>query len=233
MSFKIKLAVAISAALIGTTGIASTGALALGQATSSQTLTQTTAPSTPNNFRITGRTGSKLKLDWDWPSGGTGLLHYELAYAGRTVVLGQYYPGTTQDLSGLDLSPGHSYTFSLWAIDEASQRAPAPALLLFETTPPTAPSNLRLETTQNNFPDIVSFTLSNDNAGPIRNYEAFLNGRSYGIIPGTSGSFSVKDQIFIQASRNAPHGAASLQLRAIDTSFNPGPLSAPLTLIFP
>ncbi|HEX6462577.1 MAG TPA: hypothetical protein VFZ58_04935 [Candidatus Saccharimonadales bacterium] len=189
-------------------------------------------PETPAHFRLVKRSGSKLQLNWDWVAGGTGAIHYELSYAGRTLVLQQYYPGYTLDIGHLDLSAGHVYTLNLRAVDEIGNRSAVPAELLFETTPPSSPSNLRQLSTKMGYPDIISFQLSVDAAGPIRGYEVFLNGVSFGIALGVDNEFSLFDQL---ASSYLPHpvGQASLQLRAYDSSLNASQLSEPLTVIFP
>jgi hypothetical protein len=196
------------------------------------TLQAVNAPDTPNNFRIIKRTGSQLQLNWDWVAGGTGAIHYELSYADKTLVLNQYYPGYTLDASDLNLGPGNTYTFSLWAVDELGQRSAVPARLTFETTPPSSPSNLAQLSTKMGYPDLISFKLSTDAAGPIRGYEAFLNGKSFGIVAGTDNEFSLYDQVGT-AYLPVPVGPTALQLRAYDSSFNFSPLSEPLTVIFP
>ena len=235
-----KIATGISIfAICITVGNVSAGASVLAKTprgNAAPTATQTTEPpETPGNFRLEKRTGNQLRLNWDWVAGGVGAIHYEIAYAGKTVIIDHYYPGHTQDVSDIDLTPGHTYIFKLWAVDEVGNRSAVPAQLVFETTPPTPPSNLQLMGMRGNYPDIISFNLSTDNAGQIRNYEAILNGKSLGTIPlaqGTS-TFSLLNQIFVQACRNAPHGSATLQIRAYDTSFNPSQLSTPLTVVFP
>ncbi len=190
------------------------------------------APSTPGSFRFMERTGNQLQLNWDWVSGGVGTIHYELAYAGRTLVLNQYYPGYQLDVSGLDLSPGHSYSLRLWAVDELGVHSATPAQLTFETTPPTPPGGLALLSTRDGYPDMISFAFSSDNAGPIRTYEVFLNGEVWGNIFASSNEFSLY-RLVGEAYKNPPRGPAALQLRALDQSFNPSRLSDPLTVVFP
>jgi hypothetical protein len=195
-------------------------------------------PGTPANFRLESRTGSQLRLNWEW---GSGVTRYELAYAGRTVVLNQYYPGTTQDVSNLDLSPGHTYTFSLRAFDGAGN-ASAPAELAFETTPPQPPSNLQQVNTKriknssgrvDEYPDVISFTPGTDNAGPIRVYEALLDGVSFGRFSGGQTTQFSLFQLVSEFYGSIPCGPTTLQVRAYDSSLNAGPLSAALTVMFP
>jgi hypothetical protein len=200
-------------------------------------------PTTPGQFRLVGRSGPVLRLNWDWVSGGVGAIHYELSYADRTIVLNQYYPGAAQDVSDLDLTPDHGYTLSLRAIDEAGNRSPA-ALLLFETTPPGPPSNLLQLSTRRityndgrheDYPDVISIAPARDNAGPVRYYEAVLDNQSFGPIatePGFEDRFSLF-RLVSEAYLSIPCGPTALRLRAYDSSLNPGPFSAPLTVVFP
>lgn len=231
-----KIAAGMSVLIFILTGNVSVEALTPEQAASvnrsSAALQTTNAPDTPNNFHIVKRVGSQLQLNWDWVAGGTGAIHYELSYADKTLVLNQYYPGYALDVSDLDLGPDNTYTFSLWAVDELGQRSPVPARLIFETTPPSSPSNLTQLSTKMGYPDLISFKLSTDAAGPIRGYEAFLDGKSFGIVAGTDNEFSLFDQVGA-AYLPVPVGPTALQLRAYDSSFNFSPLSEPLTVIFP
>lgn len=237
---KLKLGIkvgALSVAMVLTAGSfgATAGALNSSQAApsgkpgSAQTIG---APETPGNFRIVDRTGSRLRLNWDWVAGGTGAIHYELAYAGRTLVLNQYYPGYWLDVGNLDVSPGHSYTLSLWAVDELGSRSATPAQLVFETTTPSRPSNLMQHSVRDGYPDLISFNFSSDNAGPIRTYEVFLNGEFWGNVSAASSEFSLY-RIVGEAYKNPPRGPAALQLRSLDQSFNTSRLSDPLMVVFP
>jgi hypothetical protein len=228
---RLLIGISILAAFI-LAGNMSTEAFATNTKSTNATTQTVNLPMTPGNFKIIGRTGNQLRLNWDWVAGGVGTLHYELAYGGKTVVINHYYPGHTQDVSDLDLTPGHSYILSLWAVDEVGNRSATPARLTFETTPPTSPSNLKLVSMQGNYPDIVSFNLSTDNNGPTLYYEVLLNGRSFGTIMRTDNQFSLFRQVF-ESYLAPPVGSTTVQLRAFDTSFNSSQLSAPLTVTFP
>jgi hypothetical protein len=198
----------------------------------------TTAPGTPGHFRLENRNGSQLRLNWDW---GSGVIRYELSYADRTVLLNQYYPGHIQDVSDVDLSPGHTYTLSLQAFDEAGN-ASGPAELLFDTTPPQPPNNLQQLSTRRityndgrfaDYPDLISFNPATDNAGPIRAYEALLDGVSFGRITGGQTTQFSLFQLVSEAYISMPCGPTTLHVRAYDTSLNADPLGAPLTVMFP
>jgi hypothetical protein len=194
-------------------------------------------PATPANFRLERRNGAELRFNWDW---GSNAARYDLSYSGRTVVLNQTFPGASVNVSDLDLSPGRAYTFNLRAIDQAGN-ASAAAQLPFETTPPAPPSNLRQASTtritnpdgsHDDYPDIISFDPARDAGGPIRSYEAFVDGRSLGSIGLPSGQFSIF-RTWADSYTSQPCGPTAVQLRAYDSSFNASELSAPLSVSFP
>jgi hypothetical protein len=191
----------------------------------------------PTNFRLERRSGSELRFNWDW---GSNAARYDLSYAGRTIVLNQTFPGTTVNASDIDLSPGHTYTFSLRAIDQGGN-ASAPAQLAFETTPPDAATNLQQVSTTRitnpdgsgvDYPDIISFDPAHDAAGAIRSYEAFVDGRSLGSIGLPAGQFSIF-RTWADTYTSQPCGPTAVQLRAYDSSLNESALSAPLSVLFP
>lgn len=197
----------------------------------------TTAPNTPANFRLESRISNQVRLNWEWLAAD----HYDLAFDGRTVILNQYYPGVTQDVSTLDLSPGRTYTFRLRAFDQAGTPS-APAELVFETTPPSPPSNLRQLSTkritsgdgrQEDYPDLISFTPATDNAGTIRSYEVFLDGVSFGRVGGGQTTQFSLFQLVSEAYISIPCGPTALQMRAYDSSLNASDLSATASITFP
>jgi hypothetical protein len=195
----------------------------------------TTPPPTPSGFAITQRTSSSLNFNWGWTSDNGGYVpRYELSYVDKKILIDHAYPGHTQNITGLDVSPGKAYSFELRAIDHVGNKSLIPARLVFETTPPGQASNLRLASTRQGYPDIITFTAAPDNFGHIASYEIFLNGESLGTTGSPATTFSLFDQVYLIACIEPPSGPATVQLRAIDASFNPSPqLSAPLTVVFP
>jgi len=194
-----------------------------------------TPPPTPSGFTITQRTSSTLSFNWGWTSDNEGYVpRYELSYASNKILIDHAYPGHTQNITGLDVSPGKAYSFELRAIDHAGNKSLTPAQLVFETTPPGQASDLRLTSTRQGYPDIITFTAAPDNSGHIASYEIFLNGESLGTTGSPATTFSLFDQVYLIACIEPPSGPATVQLRAIDASFNPSQqLSAPLTVVFP
>jgi hypothetical protein len=198
----------------------------------------TAAPGTPGNFRISNRSGSVLDLKWEPPSGWSSETGYrfELSYAGKTVRL-SYVAAHRHDFNDLDLSPGRAYTLSLRAVNPANQ-ASAPAELVFETTPPDPPTNLRQLSTvplpSGEYPDQISFSPGGDNSGVVRRYDIILDGRvldHIGLSGGTT-QFSLYRHVF-DSYTSVPCGPTALQLRSEDSSFNVGPPSVTLTVFFP
>jgi hypothetical protein len=202
----------------------------------------TAAAGTISLLTLVSRNGSVLNLGWDWPAWSPGFgptHHYVLSFAGRSVVLNTTGVQTTLDVSHADLTPGHSYTLTLRAIDAAGN-ATQPARLPFETTPPSPPTNLRLVSKTSGYPDSIALTPGTDNGGPIRRYEVVVDGVLFGVASNGTGlvagtKFSLLRAIMDQLGYPIfPCGRTFVQLRAFDQSLNPSPqLSAPLTVFFP
>jgi hypothetical protein len=198
----------------------------------------TTAGAAISWFMLRSRNGSNVQLDWDWPLGGAPTHHYVLSLGSRTVVLNQYYPGTSQDVGHLDLTSGHSYTFTVRAIDD-SGNASTPARLLFETTPPQPATNLRQVSTirfpgrPEVYPDTIAYTPARDNTGTIRHHDVVVDGVVFGSIGGNRGRFSLFYVIQQMLYPVMPCGRTTIQLRAYDPSWNRSRLSVPLTVRFP
>jgi hypothetical protein len=224
--------------IAGATGDASLLAGPVSQSAQTANAPQATgAPGTPTNFRITNRSGSVLDLRWDAPSEWSSETGYrfELSYGGKIVRL-SYITAHREDVD-VDLAPGRSYTLSLRAVNPADQ-ASAPAELVFETTPPDPPTNLRQMSTarlpSGEYPDQISFNAGGDNSGGVRRYEILLDGRlldHIGLSGGTT-QFSLYRHVF-DSYTSIPCGPTALQLRSEDSSFNVGPPSATLTVFFP
>jgi hypothetical protein len=195
----------------------------------------TTPPPTPGGFILTQRSGANLRFGWQWTmDNGSYVPKYQLSYADKVVIVDHYYPSHDQNVADLNLQPGNSYTFELRAIDHAGNRSVTPARFVLETTPPAVATNLQLVSTRGGQPDIIKFTAAADNSGTIGNYEVFLNGESLGTTGNGHTQFSFFDQINYIACIDPPTGPATVQLRAIDSSFNQSQqLSLPLTVVFP
>lgn len=195
----------------------------------------TTPPPTPENLRLTGRQTQpeRLGLFWSATRDDTGgVRRYEVTGPLGSTLTDQWRTWHIEDVSGLDLSPGHSYTFELRAVDAAGNRSLVPATFDFETTPPGVATGLRQVSTRSGYPALIEWTAAPDNAA-IMSYEIFLDGESLGSTGTAAPRVDLFEQIFNVACVPPPSGPATVQVRATDTSLNTGALSAPLTVVFP
>lgn len=193
----------------------------------------TTPPPTPANLQLVGRTPDQLGFVWTTTmDGGSAAPRYEITFPGGRTVVGNYQTWATTPLAGLDLSPGRSYAFELRAIDAAGNRSVTPARFTFETTAPGVATGLRQVSTRAGFPERIGWTAAPDNGG-IQGYDVVLNGEVIGTTGRSVPEVDLFDLIFNIACIDPPSGPATLQVRAVDTSFNSGALSAPVTLQFP
>jgi hypothetical protein len=192
-----------------------------------------TPPPTPANLRLTGRTPQQLGFVWTTTQDDNGAApRYELSFPGGQVLVDGYRTWATAPLAGLDLSPGREYAFELRAIDAAGNRSAVPARFTFETTPPGVATGLRQVSTRAGFPERIEWTAAPDDGG-IQSYDVVLNGEVIGATGTAAPSVDLFELIFNVACIDPPSGPATLQVRAVDASFNSGALSAPLTLQFP
>ena len=214
----------VSSVLAATLGLSALGAASIALA---QPAAAGATPPTPTHLQLAQRTASSVNLTWDWTAGAGA---YELSYGGTTLRLDHTYPSYSGALPGADLSPGHSYDLQVRAIDAAGNRSATPATLVFETTPPAAPTGTRVTgLTASGSADQITWDAAAANGGTIRRYDVFVDGRLAGGTQSTSAS--IYALYAANCWRPAP-GTAQVQIRATDSSLNKGPLSAPLTVVF-
>ncbi|MBB5791750.1 hypothetical protein [Jiangella mangrovi] len=210
------------------------GTLALLLVTSQPAVSaDTTPPPTPENLRLVGRMPDQVGFIWTTTrDGAVNAPRYELSFPGGRVVVDDYRTWATAPLAGLDLSPGREYGFELRAVDASGNRSAVPARFTFETTAPGVATGLRQVSTRAGLPERIVWTAAPDNGG-IQGYDIVLNGEVIGTTGRTVPEVDLFDLVVNIACIDPPSGPATVQVRAIDTSFNTGPLSAPLTLLFP
>lgn len=193
----------------------------------------TTPPSTPTGFKLRDRpTTSTLDFFWDWTDDDTYVAKWQLSYAGRTHILDHAYPGHRVDVSALDLTAGRTYPFELRAIDAGDNVSATPARFTFETTPPTAPTNLRLVSSKDGVPDVIAWDAATDNSGELRDHRIYLNGELFGLTHSGSNQASLVDLLNEGCVPPDP-GPVAVEVQAVDPSLNLGPRSAPITVTFP
>ncbi len=102
------------------------------------TLADTTAPGTPQNFRKTGSTATRVTVAWDPSPASQGVVEYSVRREGRPPVLSTML---SVELSGM--APRTYYTFYVKARDAAnnwSPEAPLNTNTAPDTTPPKKPN---------------------------------------------------------------------------------------------
>ena len=100
-----------------------------------------TPPSTPTNLRVVSTTEDSVTVAWDASTDNSGRIH---AY----VVGGVYHSGTSTTKTITHLVPNWTIQVHAYAIDpsgnESGVAGPISATTKPDTTPPTAPTNLRV-----------------------------------------------------------------------------------------
>jgi chitodextrinase len=147
-----------------------------------ETVRDRTAPGTPPNVRVTNVTASKISVAWDAAADDTGVVEYQVLASPRqrnTISTGP----TSADLIGL--SPQTSYAVSVRARDFGWNFSPWSAPVTgttpasTDTTPPTAPSGLRVGETDGCGEVLMKWTQSTDDQDPQAAilYHVTINGQ--------------------------------------------------------
>ncbi len=186
------------------------------------------APSTPGNLRVTGVTASKVSLAWDASSDNAGIAEYQLSLSpsqGNPI----WTSPTSVDLVGL--SPSTTFAVAIRARDFGYNLSPFTAPVSATTpastdvTPPSAPTDLRVDDADGCGEVGMRWTQSTDDQDPqpaIR-YEVLINGA-----PDPLGQFPIGVGRWI--TYGVVDGANTFVLRAFDGAGNVSAPSAPFTL---
>jgi chitodextrinase len=146
-----------------------------------ETVRDTTAPSPPGNLAVGAVTSSKVSLSWDASTDDSGIIDlYQVIVspASGNVV----FDGATS-ATVVGLAPSTTYTFTVrardagWNFSQPSAAVSATTGASGDTTPPTAPTELRIGHSSS-CEIVVRWTQSTDDQDPqsaIR-YELFDNG---------------------------------------------------------
>src|ERR1051325_3159629 len=178
----------------------------------------------PGDFRVTAKTAYTVALAWDPPAGNSGDFNYYLwgAYnVGPTVIL----PKTATSYTFTGLYPGNTYTFGMYARNDAGQTSSQVNVsgirLPNDTTPPTTAPIVHIAQVGSNYANISWIPAQDD--GPHLSTQIYLNGVFY---------FGVGRGITTAILRSLqPSTTYSLTARAIDFGNNPGPFSNPIALV--
>jgi chitodextrinase len=149
------------------------------------------APSAPTNVHVTSATQASVAFAWDASTDNVGVAHYGLYRDGS---LTGTTTGTTTTYNGLPC--GRSFTFGVNAVDAAGNRSGITTVNAStaacppsdDTTPPSAPGNLR-STGATQTSVSVAWNASSDDVG-VTGYALFRNGTAAGTTTATGATFS-------------------------------------------
>ena len=177
------------------------------------------APTTPSNLVVTGVTETTVSLSWQGSTDNSGKFSYRVnitnlsnsAYNSLATV-----PQTQTTYTAKFLTTNTSYSFSVYAVDESSNRSAnsnsAGAKTLADTTPPTGPVLQATALTPSQVQ--LTWTRSTDNAAPYCcYYDVSMNGaavtQNIYYVPASAGKESVKIRHLKPGSTNSFNVSAS------------------------
>uniref|UniRef100_UPI0035655B2E fibronectin type III domain-containing protein n=1 Tax=Cohnella sp. TaxID=1883426 RepID=UPI0035655B2E len=187
----------------------------------------TTPPTAPGNLRLVSKTSTAVAMRWNASTDASGIEVYD-------IYLNGIYYGYTQDFDNLQftatgLAPNTTYTFTVKAKDKAQNWGPFSNPLTVttdeepgrDTTPPTAPGNLRL-VSKTSTTVTMRWNASTDASG-IEVYDIYRNGVYYGYTQNFS-------NLQFTATGLTPNTNYTFTVKAKDKAQNWGPFSNPLTV---
>jgi chitodextrinase len=148
----------------------------------------TTPPSQPGSFRITGSTATAINLAWNPSTDNVGVAGYRIY---RNGVAGATTTQTSSSVSGL--SCGSAYTFDVDAYDAAGNRSTKASLVgstsaCADTQAPSTPANVSASS-RTATSIALGWSASTDNVGVV-GYGLYRNGALVGTSATTTGIFS-------------------------------------------
>jgi hypothetical protein len=173
-----------------------------------------TPPSTPTNLRVVSTTEDSVTVAWDASTDNSGRIH---AY----VVGGVYHPGNSTTKTISYLVPNWTIQVHAYAIDpsgnESGVAGPISATTKPDTTPPTAPTDLRVTGTTES---TVSLAWNKATDRWSFHYEVLMEGEVVGTVTGvTFGALTFK------VRHVEPGSTTRFAVRARDHGGNVGPES--------
>lgn len=189
----------------------------------------TSAPPIPTNLHVQSLSFTSVTLGWNPSSDDSGWVMYE-AEANALPRSLQRFGSTGPSATIPNLIPGLTYTASVVAVD-GSQNRSAPASIQFTTpvdsSPPTAPGNLRVQTARG-VVDTIAWDAASDQSA-IR----YVLRSSGNFIFGTFGTSVTAFQLLHLDCVVLPGSTHTLTIEAMDAHNNVSARSAPLTVTFP
>ena len=185
----------------------------------------TIKPTAPKNFRVTAVTPFSVSLAWSPSSDNSGKFSYRLwSSAGLNGGgIERYLTKTTTSYNWtLLIHQATTYTFRLWAVDEAGNKSTE--VIVTVTTPPDtiAPSTAPVITVEHVNDTYVKmrWTAAQDD-GPYLYYDVFINGGFY-TSTGTERNITIEQL--------TPETTYTFVVRARDDANNLSPASNPVTV---
>jgi chitodextrinase len=130
----------------------------------------TKAPTKPGNLRLTAKTLTSVSMAWNASTDNSGSFTYRVHLWGDPTVV--TLPRTQTSYTWTGLRPGVQYYFWVEAVDGSGNKSTSDLLVvetLRDTTPPSAPANLDVETVTASQVSL-SWDASTDNSGIIDLY---------------------------------------------------------------
>lgn len=188
------------------------------------TLPDTTAPTTPDDLRVTGTGISTVSLAWD-PSSDRWTFGYEILMNGQVVSSATHpYIGTPS--TTLRKIPPGTHVFQVRARDFAgniSGLSNSQTVTLAgngDSTPPTAPSNLTVEDLNDNCGSLILRWSPSTDADSQIEYELYLNGHFFQVTPVNATAIGIYTQ----------PGTQTWTVKAVDRAGNTSDPSNAVTL---
>ena len=181
-------ATAIGRVYIGEPATARTFDLALDSIVLSDSI-DTVAPSTPTSLAAAASGLTRVDLSWNPSTDNVGVAGYTVYRDGAQIAT---LPATATAYSDTTVSPGHSYSYTVQAVDGAgnrsSQSTAAVASTPADTVSPSTPGSLTAIAISATRVDLA-WTASTDNVG-VTGYTVFRNGSLLTTLGAAARSFS-------------------------------------------
>ncbi len=186
-------------------------------ALATQTAFDTTPPTTPANLVSPSQTDTSINLSWDASIDNNAVAGYDVYRDGTLITT---TVGTTYVDSGLGVNTSHTYRVRAHdpSLNNSPQSAPLTISTLTDTVAPTTPTNLA-SGSQTTTSISLTWTAATDDVA-VANYTIYRNG----VLAATVGTTN-----YIDNGRRY-NTTYSYTIRAVDTSANLSPASAPLSV---
>jgi acid phosphatase type 7 len=223
MAFRSNVVVALAAAatvLFALSPSAATGAKPCSSRANTRPCDDRTAPTTPGNLAVTGRTATTVTVSWTASTDNVGVVGYTLFRDGSTVTT-----TTSTGFTYTGLSCATSYAFAVDAYDAAGNHsaqaslAASTAACPADTTAPSTPTGLR-QTGSTQTSVSLAWNASTDNVGVTR-YNVYRGSGLDGTSPGTtytSGGLTCGTSYFFSVQAQDAAGNVSGQSSALSSA---------------